>query len=267
MRFFKRTRPTTPIFIPDARRPSIFIIFKSPEVILTLALMVASYFALMFLTGTTSLDGPKGLWRTFGRKSRARMQSREAELVADPPLAISFDMVMVIMCAMSANAFLAACGRVLNKEQRRVEAAAEEEWLATMQNPETRKEQLAKDAQALADRVKFWQDNDERRKAGQLVRRDRIKKLDVLADEVMTNIIVGASVGLSAGAAYFIAKQPPNQIRGLGVAVMLVVLVGGLVVCGLDRYLNGMQHYCNYVNIICMCGMFALLARISVLAQ
>lgn len=267
MSWLNRKRPTTPLYIPDPRRPSIVFVLTSPEPVLSALLLGVSCYFLMIVTGSTPLDGPGGLWQAFGRKSRARMQSRESVLQPDPPLAISFDMLIVVLCVFASNSVLAACSRVLAGEQRRVEDAAEAEWLAAVSNPETRHERLAKDAQELAEKVKFWQENDERRKAGQTVRRERIKKLDVMADEVMTNIIVIVSVAVSLGAAYSILMQPPNQVRGLGMVGMLVVLMGGLIVCGLDRYISSMRHYCNYVNLLCIFSLLVLTARASVVAE
>ncbi|CAM41541.1 hypothetical protein LBRM_04_0640 [Leishmania braziliensis MHOM/BR/75/M2904] len=267
MSWFKRERPTAPIHIPDPRRPSLSFVFKSPEVLCSSLLMAVSYYFLIVVTGSASIDGPEGLWQTFGRKSRTRLQSRASALLPDSPLVMSFDMVMAVLCIFTVNSLLAACSRVLATEQRRVEEEAQAAWRAAVTNPETRHEQLEKDAQKLAEKVKLWQENDERRKTGQTVRRERIKKLDVMADEVLTNIIIIISVALSLGVAYSIATQPPNQIRGLGMGGMLIVLIGGIVVCGLDRYLNSMRHYCNYVNLLCIASLLVLAARASVLAK
>ncbi|KAK7202068.1 hypothetical protein NESM_000275500 [Novymonas esmeraldas] len=266
MGWFTKARPTTPIYIPDARRPSYSYIAKSPDVLLSSLLMGACYYVLMYITGDTTFEGPQGLWRTFGRKSRARMQSRDAELLPEPPLALSLDMIAVVLCAVATNCFLSACSRVLMKEQRRIENAAEAERLEAMTLPETRKERLATEAAELAERVKFWAANDERRKAGQAPRRERIKRLDVLADEVMTNIIVTVSVAVSLCAGYSIMTQRPNQVRGLGLAVMLLVLMGAIIACGLDRHLSGMQHYCNFIHSLSLVAVLGLVARASVLA-
>ncbi|KAG5511654.1 hypothetical protein JKF63_07251 [Porcisia hertigi] len=267
MSWLKSERPVTPIHIPDPRRASILNILQSPEVALSMLLIAASYYFLAGTTGSTPLQGPEGLWRAFGRKSRARMQSREAALLPDPPLVISFDMLTVVLCTFATNSLLAASSRALAKEQRRVDDEADAEWLAAVSNPKTRKDRLAKDAQELAERIRFWEANDERRKAGQTPLRDRIKKPDVMADEVMTNIIVAVLVTISLGVALSIFTQQPNVIHGVGVMAMLAVLFGGLIVCGVDRYLTSMRAYCNYVNLLCLIAMLVLLARASVLAN
>ncbi|KAG5512199.1 hypothetical protein GH5_07682 [Leishmania sp. Ghana 2012 LV757] len=267
MIWFKRKRPTAPIYVPDPRRPSIFFVLTSLEPLLSALLMVVSHYFLVVVAGSTPLSGPGGLWQTFGRQSRARMQSHEATPLRDPPLAISLDLLVVVLCIFSSNALLDACSRVLLKEQRRVEDEAEAGWLAAVSNPATRKERLSKDAQELAERVKLWQENDERRTAGQTALRERIKKLDVMADEVMTNIIVLISVALSLEVAHSIYMQPPNQVRGLGMACMLTVLIGGLIICAVDSHLSCMHHYCSYVNVLCITSLLVLVARASVLAN
>ncbi|KAG5487493.1 hypothetical protein LSCM1_07448 [Leishmania martiniquensis] len=267
MSWFARKRPTAPVYIPDPRRPSALFAFASPEPLLSALLVAVSHYFLVVVAGSRSLSGPNGLWQAFGRQSRAHTQSREAALLTDPPLAISLDMLVVVLCIFSASSLLAACSRVLVKEQRRVEDEAEAAWLAAVSDPETRTEQLARDAEELSERVKFWQKNDQRRKAGQTALRERIRRPDVMADEVMTNIIVTLSVALSLEIAYFINMQPPNEIRGLGMAGMLLVLIGGLIVCALDRYLSCMRHYCNYVNLLCIIALLVLVARASVLAE
>ncbi|GET85665.1 hypothetical protein LtaPh_0405800 [Leishmania tarentolae] len=267
MRWFRRERPTTPIYIPDPRRPSIWVVLTSPEPALSMLLMLLSCYFLLEVTGSASLYGPGSLWQRFGRKNRAGMQRREYELLPDPPLAISFDMLIVVLCVFASNSFLAACSRVLAKEQRRVEDEAEAEWRAAVSDPETRHARLAKDSQERAEKLKLWQENDERRKAGQPPRRERITKVDVMADEVMTNIIVIVSVAVSLGAAYCIFMRPPNQVRGVGIVGILVVLMGGLIVCGLDRYISGMRHYCNYINLLCILALLMMAARASVLAD
>lgn len=260
-------RPTTPLMIPDPRRPSRYFVLRSPEVILTILAMLGSFYLLLTEAKADHFDGYNGLWHTFNRKSRARMQSREAQLQPEPPTPISADMVLVVVCIMACNAFLSACGRVLMKEQSRIEAEEEAQFLKEAENPETRTAALAKKANALAERIKVWEENDKRRAEGRPLKRERIVQLDVMADEVLTNIIVVASVVLAALTGYFIQMQAPNPIRGCGAGAMLLVLVGGLMVCGTDRYLSGLRHYCNYVYIFCMACLLVLFARATVLAQ
>lgn len=260
-------RPTTPIIIPDPRRLTRFFVLRSPEVVLALASMVVSFYLLITATRDDHFGGGNGLWHTFNRKSRARMQSREAELLPDPPNALSADMVLVIICAMSCNAFLNACGRVMKKEQNRIEEAEEEKFRLAAEDPATRKDALAARANLLAERIKVWEENDKRRKENRPVKRERLMHVDVMADEMLTNIIVVASVTLAVLTGYFVQMQTPNPIRGLGAGAMLMVLMGGLMVCGSDRQLNGLYHYCNYVNLLCMACMLYLFARATVLAQ
>jgi hypothetical protein len=258
---------TGPIYIPDPHRPSRYFVLRSPEVVLSILVTAVSFFLLLAGTHNDKFGGHNGLWNTFNRKSHARLQSREAELLPDPPTPVSADMMIVVVCLLSCNAFLSACARVLVKEQHRLEEEEEAQFLAAVENPETRAEALAKRANALAERIKVWEENDQRRASNRSLKRERIVQIDVMADEVMTNIIVVASVVLTAFTGYFIQMHAPNPIRGCGAGGMLCVLVGGLICCGTDRYLNGLHHYCNYVNLFCMACLLVLFARATVLAN
>ena len=260
-------RKEGPIHIPDPHRPSRYFLLRSPEVICSILVMAASYFLLLTGTRNDHLNGYNGLWQTFNRKSRARMQSREAELLPEPPTPISADMVLGVVCMLACSAFLSACARVLSQEQRRLEEEEEAKSQKAAENPETRAEALAKKAAALAERIKVWEENDQRRAAGRPLKRERIIEIDVMADEVLTNVIVVATVILTAFTGYFIQMQTPNPIRGCAAGGMLCVLVGGLMTCGSDRYLNGFRHYCNYVNMFCMVCLLVLFARATLLAN
>ncbi|KPA75538.1 hypothetical protein ABB37_08428 [Leptomonas pyrrhocoris] len=258
---------TGPLYVPDPHRPSHLFVLRSPEVLLATVAMAASFFLLLTGTHNDKLNGYNGLWETFNRKSRVRMQSREAEALPDPPTPISADMALVVVCTLACNAFLNACARVLVNEQLRLEKEEETAFLKATENPETRAEALAKKANALAERIKIWEENDQRRAAGRTLKRERIVQVDVMADDALTSIIVVASVILTGLTGWFIQMQPPNAIRGCGAGAMLAVLVGGMVVCGADRNLTGLRHYCNYVNLICVACFMVLFARATLLAN
>lgn len=262
-----KAKKTGPIYVPDQHRPPLYFVLRSPEVVLAIAAMAGSFFLLLVATQNKKFNGYDGLWQTFNRKSRARLQSRDAELLPEAPTPISADMTIIVICMLAANAFLNACARVLLKEQARLEKAEEDAYLAAVENPETRAEALAKKATALAERIKVWEENDQRRAANRPLKRERIVQVDVMADDVLTNIIVVASIVLTAFTAYFVQLQEPNPVRGTGAGAILCVLVGGLVVSGSDRYLVGLRHYCNYVNLFCTACLMVLVTRATLLAN
>ncbi|KPI82970.1 hypothetical protein ABL78_8008 [Leptomonas seymouri] len=260
-------RPSGPIYIPEPHRPSYLAVMRSPEVVMATLAMTVSFLLLLSGTRNDKLTGYSGLWQTFNRKSRVHMQGRETALVPVPPTPISADMALVVVCMMTCGAFLNACARVLIVEQCRLENEEEAKFLKATESPESRAAALAKKADALAERIKLWEENDQRRAAGRPLKRERIVQIDVMGDEVMTNIIVTVSVLLTLFTGCFIQMQTPNAIRGCGAASMLCVLLGGLVLSSADRRLAGLRHYCNYVNLFCIACLLVLFTRATLLAK
>lgn len=263
----KKEVDLSPIYIPDARKPSYTILLRSPEVLGSLVAMILCSYLIVVYASATRMKGPSGLWMTFARKSHARLQSREAELLPEPPLALSLDFVLIAVAAMSVTSFLRASSRVVEKEQQRLDDEQATERRRRLADKATRKTVVAEEVKELDELVKLFEENDKRVAANQVPRRQRVRRVDVMADDFITNVIVVLAITLASGMAIFVQMNHPNYVRACGSAIMLVVLIGGMLVCGVDHRLKAMQHYCGIVDLVCIGFLLTLAVRATVLAQ
>lgn len=251
----------SPITIVTPHEVPFTYFIKSPELLASVAALVYSIYLMAFEPCDLRVTGYDGLMERSAGISYARSLTPDGVLTPaqlSEPHMVSADLVLIVCVGLASTTVILSVCRLLDKAQESWEHQQAAEEKRIWNDPALL---AAKKAEEAEKRKAFDAENAQREKEGKRKRRERVYVEKVDAVEILTNVLGGIVIVLGVVMAGLVQLQEPNQVRGYGAAILLIVTCGAMITPKLCNSVVSLRHYCGVFQVIFIGALVALVVR------
>lgn len=206
-----------------------------------LILSVVSWL-LMFATGNIPVNGNHGLVK-FARRHMKTGPDPLGAVRLPTPRTVSSDLILMCLAGMAINQVLLACARIVLKLQQQLKEKLREEEAVLYNTTDAMEDRLAA---RLAARNGLKAENKERMAKQLRTTREEITVRRINERNVMTNVVVALVTVLALVYAVLIQSRRPNEVRGFGAVIILLILCAAMAALNLQHGINDLLLLCGF---------------------